>query len=61
MFKNSEEFRAAGEKVLEMCEQHERGEISADKLLTAWKQFTRMGFVYLNSLKEEINSNPNWS
>lgn len=60
-FKDSEELQEAGEKLLLLCEQHDRGEISTQQLLKAWKEFTRAGYRYLDELKTQVDHHPDWN
>lgn len=59
MFKTSEEFQTAANRILDLVECQERGEISENKLLHEWKLFRRQSEVYFSELKRQANKNSN--
>jgi hypothetical protein len=61
MYKDSKEFQTAAQELLKLAEAHDRGEIPTHKLLYAWKIFYKQGSEYIEQLRKEADSNPNWS
>lgn len=57
MFKSREEFRAAGEALLELVEAQARGEVSEWKLLCEWSTFMREGAEFIKRLEKEMKLN----
>lgn len=55
--KNSDEFRAAAQRLLDLVDAEGRGEISTYQLLYEWKKFRRISAEYFKQLEKQMRLN----
>lgn len=57
MFRSDVDLMTAGQRLLELVDRHERGEISESELLREWKRFMNEAHEYLRWLEKQIKLN----
>ena len=54
---DEKKFRQEAQRLLDLVEAHERGEISEYTLLSEWKKFMRLGNQYITNLTKKLKDN----